>query len=470
MNPEQRQRRMLASLPLLLQEGANVGELYLALARVLSGAPEHGGMEHGVTRLLRSRWVRFAQGWGDGRPPPASELGRIGALYGFPAHDHAPPDAFRRRLREFIAIHREGLTTTSAILRLVALVYLAEDTPTISWHPSEPRVRARFPAAEFARATFTADAGGELRELSVELHENPAAPSVARFADVTAQRRLVVTNAGLDPATPELRLRPRSGPAMSPVFIHLNTGLRLAFIGVVPKDSTLTLREGLPPLIDGIPQPRSPVILSNPFTFDAPTAKFMTREGVGARFSIKEQFRMPLLAPGESTWRYDVLGLSELGSLVGPDFVAEDGLPVAEDVPSPPTADLEARWDETLPASFNLRVPADRVPAAFVDPDTGVPDLSAFVRELEWALQYGRAAGVRCRVELALPHVHETLELADAVALRVEARHRETGSVGESAPSPVPGIALKDTITPPADPLKFGGIFGETRFDTSLFE
>ena len=468
MNPDQRQRQMLASLPLLLQEGANVGELYKALARVLSGEPEDGGMEHGITRLLRSRWYRFAQGWTGDQTPAASELGRIGALYGFAPAGHAAPDAFRRRLAEFIAIHREGLTTTSAVLRLVALVYMAEATPRITWHPADAKVRARFPGAEFARATFTALAGGELGEVAVELHENPSSPSVARFTDINAQRRLTVVNAGLDPATPELRLRPRGGHALSPVFINMSTGLRLIFVGVVPKDTTLTLREGLPPLLDGVPRPECPVLLSNPFTFNAPNAKF-TSNNVGARFSIREKFRMPLLNPGESAWRYDVMSQSELGALVDPDFKPKDGLP-ADPVPKAPNADLELRWDETLPAAFTLRIPADRVPAVFLDPATGVPDLPALVRELEWALCYGRAAGVRSRVELALPHVHEELELAETLTMRADLRNAETEQLAESAPSPVPGVALKDTLTPPDDPLKFGGIFDTTPFDTSLFK
>ena len=66
MNPEQCQRRMLAALPLLLQDGANIGELFGALARVLSGTPEDAGMEYGVTRVLRSRWHPLADGCREG--------------------------------------------------------------------------------------------------------------------------------------------------------------------------------------------------------------------------------------------------------------------------------------------------------------------------------------------------------------------------------------------------------------------
>lgn len=466
MNPDQRRQRMLESLPLLLQEGANIGELFHALARVLSGPPEDGGMEHGITRLLRSRWYRLARGWTGDHEPAASELGRIGALYGFPPSRHTAPDAFRRRLAEFIAIHREGLTTAPALLRLVALVYGAETTPEISWHASEPAIRARFAGAQFARATFKAFAGGELGTVVVELHDNPSAPSDARFSDIGPEQRLTVTNNGLDPATPELSLTPRDKPALSPVFIQLNTGLRLIFVGTVPVGKTLTLREGLPPLLDGVPQPDSPVLLSNPHVFNS--AFFMNAAGVGARFTVRERFRMPTLAPGESTWRYDVMGLSELSALLD-GWKPKDGQVLADPVPKAPHADLRLRWDETVPASFALRIPADRVPRAFVDPATGAPDLPALVRELEWALQYGRAAGVRARVELALPHVHEYVTLSDEPSIRAELRLAEAEKVQESAPSPVPGIALKDTLPPTADPLKFGGLFDITPFNTSVF-
>ncbi len=470
MNPDQRRQRMLESLPLLLQEGANIGELFHALARVLSGPPEDGGMEYGLTRLLRSRWFRLARGWSGADAPAASELGRIGALYGFPPA-HAAPEAFRRRLAEFIAIHREGLTTAPALLRLVALVYGAETTPQISWHPSEPAIRARFPGAQFARAAFQAFAGGELGTVVVELHDNPSAPSTARFSDIDAKDRLTVTNNGLDPATPELSLTPRDKPALSPVFIQINTGLRLIFVGVVPVGKTLTLREGLPPLLRGVPPPPPPVLLSNPHVFNP--SFFMNAAGVGARFTVRERFRMPTLAPGESTWRYDVMGLSELGALLD-GWKPKDGVVLADAVPKAPHADLGLRWDETVPASFALRIPADRVPRAFVDPVSGAPDLPALLRELEWALEYGRAAraaapGCRPPDDPSLPHVQEYVTVTDEPSMRAELRLAEAEKVQESAPSPVPGIALKDTLPPTADPLKFGGLFDITPFDTSVF-
>ena len=95
----------------------------------------------------------------------------------------------------------------------------------------------------------------------------------------------------------------------------------------------------------------------------------------------------------------------------------------------------------------------------------------AFVRELEWALHYARAAGVRARVELALPHVSEVLELRDDLSQEATQSLGEQLPITENAPPPAPGIRLHDTLAEPADgDLSFGGHFDTTYFDTSLFD
>ncbi|MBK7828163.1 hypothetical protein [Nannocystis sp.] len=466
MNREQRQRQMLASLPLLLQEGANLGELCSHLARMMSGEPDDCAIEYGVSRLLRSRWHSLAQGWRTPTPEAraASELGRIGALFGFPPARAEQVDAFRRRLVEFVAIHRAGLTTAPAILRLVALVYQAEATPTITWNIAD----------RSARATFMARGpGGERREVRVDLIDNPSAPSSVHFAKVPANRRLTVTNGGLDPALPELRLRPQSGPARVPVFIHSDSGLRLIYVGVVKDGDTLTLRHRRPALINGIPQPGTPVLLTNPFVFDGETSRFTGPDHVGARFSVAERdSSMPSLVPGESTWIYNAMARNELAAFLSPWPNLVKLATLADEVPAAPDADIELRWDESVPASVALRVPADHVPHAFeIEGELG-PErrLAAFVRELEWALNYGRAAGIRARVELALPQVSEALELSDALGLRVDLPLAEAQPIGEVVPAPTAGIHIVETLPETNDPLYFGGLFDTTLFETSLFQ
>ena len=116
--------RMTERLPLAMQQGQKIKALFDSLDQ------EMNLMESGVKRLMRSRWYKFAVGWLD----PAenlsnkrkTELGRIGALFGLlPGRDESSPE-FRQRLSDYIQIHRDGLGTAKAILKLAALVYRAK--------------------------------------------------------------------------------------------------------------------------------------------------------------------------------------------------------------------------------------------------------------------------------------------------------------------------------------------------------
>jgi hypothetical protein len=454
MNREQRKRRMLDALPLLLQDGANVGAFFGRLADIFSGAAEDGGVEYGLTRLLRSRWHGQADGWTADAAAHASELGQIGVLFGFPPARHEVAAAFRRRIAEFIAIHRDGLTTAAAILRLVALVYQADEPPRLSWESGD----------RVAVAEFFARAGGERTDIHVELHDNPPVAASAGFTAITPDQRIVLRNAGLDRAHPELRLRPSGRPAKVPVFIDLDSGLRLIYVGVVPPGAALTLRHGLPPLLDGVPQD-APVLLCNPFGYDAPGAAFGGRDRIGARFSIaRRDLAMPALAPGENQWRYDVLARPMLGDLLAawPELAALATL--ADPVAAAPPADIDLDWQESAPASIALRIPADRLPDAFEG------DLTAFVHELEWALARGCAAGVRARVELTIPHVHERIELGEQLVLRPAGRFTDAPRVDERPIPPRQVVYLRDALPAPTDArLGFGGRFNVTPFNTSLF-
>jgi hypothetical protein len=466
VNIEQRQRQMLASLPLLLQEGANIGDLCWQLARTFSGTPDDCALEYGITRLLRSRWHSLAQGWtrADPEARAASELGRIGALFGFPPALGEEVDAFRRRLVEFVAIHRAGLTTASAILRLVALVYQADDRPAIAWDTSGRNANATF---------MSMGPGGERRQVRVDLIDNPLAPNSVRFAKAPATSRLTVTNGGLDNAIPEIRLKPSGTPAKVPVFIDVASGQRLIYVGVVQAGHTLTLRNQRPPLINGIPQADVPVLLTNPFVFDGETSRFAGPDGVGARFSVaRRDSTLPPLAPGESTWIYNAMARSELQDFLTPWPELAKLATSADVVPKAPVADIELSWDESVPASIALRVPADLVPHAFeLEGQISVDKrLAAFVRELVWALNYGRAAGIRAHVELALPHISESLDLGDSFTILAKLPMQESQPIDEIVPAPTTGIHIDEFIPEVKDPLFFGGLYDTTLFDTSLFQ
>ena len=218
-----------------------------------------------------------------------------------------------------------------------------------------------------------------------------------------------------------------------------------------------------PPLIDGVPQPDVPVLLTNPCTFDDAEARFGPTDA-GARFSVAARdSTLPELEPGDSAWTYDVMARAELAAFLGawPELAALADK--ADVVPDAPVADIELRWQESVPAAVALRVPADHVPDVFAS------DLPAFVRELEGALAYGRAAGIRGHVELALPHVGEVLDLRDELTIVATAIHAEDQPIVETVPPPTPGIGLTDILPEPTDALSFGGIFDITPFETSLF-
>jgi hypothetical protein len=452
VTPEQRQRRMLAVLPLLLQEGRRVGDLFGLLARVLSGEREDGGMEYGVTRVLRSRWHALADGWG--RPGQMnmsqSELARLGALFGFAPAKGETDDRFRRRLLEFVAVHRAGLTTAPAILRLIALAYEAEDAPDITWTSN----------GRGASATFSArDSGGVVRDgIRVELVENPTAASDARFSAIAGDTTVLVRNGGLDACTLTIDLIARDAPVHAPALRHAESGEYVIYAGVVPAGQTLTLRYMLPPLLDGIPQD-VPVLMTNPTVFDGPDVKF----DAALFSSAKRDSTLPLLVPGDNRWHYDTLTelelLAFLAAWPGLTPLAKQALPqkVATSV------GLEFRWRETVPATFALRVPADFVPLSFAG------DLSAFVRELERVIDYGRATGIRARVELALPHVEERLTLSDSLSFETVTYFADDQPIDEQAPPPEIGILLFDKLPEPGESLVFEGHFNATYFDTSIF-
>lgn len=79
---------------------------------------------------------------------------------------------------------------------------------------------------------------------------------------------------------------------------------------------------------------------------------------------------------------------SELAAFLSPWPELVKLATLADEVPAAPDADIELLWDESVPASVALRVPADHVPHAFEIEGELSPDrrLAAFVRELEWAL------------------------------------------------------------------------------------
>lgn len=463
MTPEQRARRMVGYLPPVLQTGAKLKDFFSSLA------VELGMMEEGLTRLMRSRWYTLAKGYPDDdslADKAASELGMLAALYDLHPRRGEAADYLRQHLAALVELHRTGLGSATALLRLVSLVYMARQPPELFWEGDTAVGLFSVPRAD-----------GTFRPLRIELVDNPATPAMARFSSVGAGQRLLVANGGLETAIPDISLKATAKDIAVPILRHHESGLDLIFLGRVPKGATLTLRNLRAPLIDGRPVTDS-IILAHPTRFSSlddggVMARFNAPE---SRFSVfAEDHRIPELVPGESHWSYDTLERQEvrsylLGWTESRQKEAEVKALVKRDTP---LAELRFDWTEITPATCVLRIPADHIPPHLLVPDQEeeVPGLPGLVRELAAALNYGRVAGVRTRVELTLPMPAEVLSIEEG-PLRQEVSTSFTDALDtkDSLTSFGYTIELHEQVPEPQEKLSWSGVFGATRFDSSRFQ
>lgn len=461
MTPEQRARRMVGYLPPVLQSGARINLFFSTLAAEL------GRMETGLTRLMRSRWYTLARGFGDEEPladRAASELGRLAALYGLQPHRGETDAYFREHLSVLVELHRTGLGSAPALLRLVSLVYLARQPPDISWEGST------------AVGTFTVPrADGTWRPLRIELEDNPPTRTGARFQNVGAGQRLLTNNGGLETAIPDMDLTATEKDIAVPILHHEESGLDVIFLGRVPFSQTLSLRDGRPATLNGRPV-KEPLVLAHPTRFadarDMGPVRFDTPE---ARFSVFEEGnRLPELRPGESHWTYDTLARDQVRAfLMGwSEARVKEAEARALVTRATPRAKLDMAWTEITPATFVLRIPADHVPPHLMQPDSEgqVPGLPGLVRELSAALAYGRAAGVRARIELTLPMPPEVLGVEEGPALReVSLSYPEVLEPKDALVDAGYSLQLNDQVPEPQEKLTWAAVFNATRFNTSSF-
>ncbi len=452
MRPERRAARMLEQLPLALRGGANIQRLFAGLAGELTSA------EQGLVYLLRARWYRLARGWSraegeiDGKV--ATELGMLAGLFGVEPLPGEASAGFRRRLRGEIELHREGLTTASAILQLAAAVYLPEDSPRIFW------------VGETAVAEFTAKGARGPEPVRLELIDNPRGPARAE-ATLGPAGRLEARNTGLDPAKPEIHITAHEALVL-PQVVHLESDLRVLYVGALGAGEQLVLRHRQPPLRDGR-RADAPVLVYNPVTFNEPEARFRFARKLrgrvlqaGARFSVFEAgANLPPLPVGESHWEYKPIAPATLLKYLS--FWSERSR-----IPTPTVAkasdspiDLELRWEESRAACFELRAPA------FV-PKHLRGDLSSLARGLQRAIDYGRAAGVQGLLTIALPTMQETLALHDELASTIDIAMTERVEAHDEI-TRGGSLHLHEQIS--ADDPRFyaSGPFGARRFDAALF-
>ncbi|MCP3099522.1 hypothetical protein LZ198_11640 [Myxococcus sp. K15C18031901] len=464
MSADQRARRMVGYLPAVLQSGSKLQAFFSTLALELEQ------MESGLTRLMRSRWYSLARGFPQSDLPTDkadSELGRVAALYGLTPRRGESEDYFREHLAALVELHRTGLASAPALLRLASMVYMARQPPDITWE------------GDVAVGTFTVlRADGTPRTVRLELVDNPRTRAVASFRNVGAAQRLLTNNGGLETELPQIALRATEREIAVPILHQVETGLDFIFLGRVPLGSTLTLNKGRPPFIDGHPVSQ-PLIVANPTRFAGPDnpsapARF---NAPTARFSVfSENDQFPEMVPGETHWTYDTLDRQQVRSyLLGWSAQRQDeAVAQALEQRNTPRADLRFDWSEVTPATCTLRIPVDYIPLHLQlrGEDLQVPGLPGLIQELTAAMEYGRAAGVTARIELTLPMPPEAL-IAREGPLNMDITTRftmEEFTVKDALASFGSTIDLHDTFDPPREELSWDGVFDATRFDTSRFK
>ncbi|WP_342374045.1 hypothetical protein NVS55_21790 [Myxococcus stipitatus] len=463
MSADQRRRRMLGYLPPILQSGARIHDFFDSLAQELET------MEQGLTRLMRSRWYSLARGFPVDASPlnkADSELGRVAMLYGVLPRRGESDVYLRQRLAAMVELHRTGLASAPALLRLVSLVYMAKQPPRIVWEGKTAVGLFSVPRAD-----------GTYRDLRVELVDNPTMPAGASFRNVAREQRMLTSNQGLEVAEVDITLKATEREIAVPILRHEQSGLDVIFLGRIPLGSTLLLRHKRPPILDGRPVD-TPLILAHPTRFAGPNdvgvlARFDMPE---ARFSVfKEDRHLPELDPGDSHWTYDTLERQEVRAYLFGWSAERQQAAEAQALPQrdTPRAELRFGWTEVTPATCTLRIPANHIPPHFLVPNEEgvVPGLPGLVKELAAALEYGRCAGVRTRIELTLPMPPESLVATEGpLRFEVTASFGETLEATDALTSFGSHISLHEQFPEPQEKLAWDGVFNGTRFDTSRFQ
>jgi hypothetical protein len=246
------------------------------------------------------------------------------------------------------------------------------------------------------------------------------------------------------------------GKTAVPVLVNLTTGDLLGYVERVPFGQTLLIRPA-----EGTEQ------LARASLNDADvTDRLFSMRGfaLGVPFAKKdldESPRLPRLARGSNEWiflsigLYDIKGLNHFFfSLAGQDLregVFDQTFFDSALFPSGIVTRLEMEWEETEPASFEVRVPRFLVAEpAMVEPGEELRPYEQIAEGLEESIRQLHAAGVRAEVQF-IPSV-ETHPQKVGVTLPWKVIDRQKGSAGES------------------DALSMGGRFGETSLGDSRYE
>jgi len=431
----------LLPAPLTAQPDSTLLSLLNVFALEMDAADED------IERVRRSHWIETAE--------TLEDAGKIGALLNIEPLPDEELALYRQRLLALARALLDGGTGPGEIRRFV-WEYLtgAERAFGATLVPGLVRT------VRFEDGYRTPEDRPNFQPLA--LVENPVRRRIgltlaARGGRVPYLYRWVERNGGLDESVVELDVDGLFGDVtVNPILVNQTTGDLIGFRGVVKFGRTLRIRftEGEDPA-----ERRAAAELNGGDV----TASLFSMEGFrpGVPFSpedLDEQPRLPRLARGDNDWIFlsvaffDLPGLNRtFYSIAGPALREAVFNETAFDeavFPSGDKARVRMLWDETEPASFEVRVPW------FLNAEARAPEerrLSLRVRDgLLHDLRRLHAAGVKARA-LFEPS-RERQAMRERFRLGAKALPPETGPAGRE------------------EDFGVGGRFDESPLDRSRFE
>lgn len=389
MSVESRTRGMTDRLPIALSEGRVVRALLRAFASELETGDQL------LFRLFRSRHLTLADAWGRGESvtaddAPLSDLARLGTLLGQTPYPDESPSQFRTRLSALMAVHRAGLGTAEAILRLVALNLRTEQPIKLSVE----RRGSDWVSLASARLRMR---DGVTRSIVLELHDNPSRPERLTTSMTTGAAEVTVKSESAEETAVSLTLEPQA-TLLCPVLV--NERALLLFGGRVEAHERLQL------LADG-PR-RNGFASAEPFVaLQLATAPASLPDGkaagvVGLWSTLltnaipSTPARALRLPPGDSRWQVAGVPASVAQTILTlvDSRLTLSGLKGNEKATALKLS-LTFDWQSRVAACFTVRYP-DVLPF-------WTSSREEVLHAVRKAVDYGRAAGIRGQLQQRVP-------------------------------------------------------------------
>lgn len=421
---------VIERLPALYRDGPLVAAIAGVAGVQLEVAAER------ALEVQRAHWFDLA--------PDLDEVAGLGALLDI------EPEPWQQRLGEYrVWVHalrnarlRHGAVTPAALQSFVVT---------------------------YVRGFETANAVALVRSVTGWTDEpGPDAPAFVEFPDerrservpqAAPLQRFEIVNRGLDPAPLGFLLTglAATAPEYVPVIVNLTTGRALVYRGVVPPGQRLWLAA----TPEGVSARLEDADVSDR------VASVDVTSGVPWEASATETPAQPLIAErgANQLWflpvaHYDELGLDRallaFATVTGDDLRSVpsqgywDDARLDRDIfASDAAVTLSAVWQETVPATVRVDLPAGEMVARDGGTDAGLDARERLATAVDEALRRLAAAGVRSSVRL---RAHRDVQRTrDRLAAIFPLTHRSVGPTGADR--------VPDS----------GGVFGVTRLDDSTF-